>query len=48
VDRAALVVEINDAVVVIGVGLGSTAREVNMNVASHWRRFIDVERVVVD
>jgi hypothetical protein len=47
VDRAALVLEIDDAVVMIGVGLGSVAGRMGMVVASYRRRFIDVERVVV-
>ena len=46
-DRAALVVEVDKPVVVVGVGLGGMAREANMNVACYRRRLIDVERVVV-
>ena len=46
-DRAALVVEVDEPVVVVDVRLGDLARKANMNMASHRRRFIDVERVVV-
>jgi hypothetical protein len=43
---ATLVVEVDEAVVVIGVWLASIASEGNVNVAGYRHRFIDVERVV--
>ena len=46
-DRAALVVEVDEPVVVVGVGLGGMARWANMNVARYRRRFVDIKRVVV-
>jgi hypothetical protein len=41
-DCAALVIEVDEAVVVIGVRLASIASEVNVNMAGYRHRFIDV------
>lgn len=46
--RAALIVEINDAVVVVGIRLHSTARQPNVKVSGDRGRLVDIERVVVD
>ena len=47
-DRAALVVEVDEAVMMIGVRLRGRARQVHMHVAGDRHRFKDIERVVVD
>jgi hypothetical protein len=45
--RATLIVEVNEAMVVISIRLRSTTRQGNVKVSGDWGPLVDVERVVV-